>query len=308
MVRTDFRREFRSRGVNLIVREPVSPEEHRELMEVERLIWSTDYREVFPYHITIPLMDIGGVVLGVYDKVSGRAVGVVVMMPGFRGGKPFLYSHMLGLLRRYRGKGVGTWLKKVQREAALLKGYDLITWTYDPLLSLNAWYNFVKAGVIASKYKVNYYGIVDFEYNRGVESDRLVAEWYLNSRRVIDRLEGRGRHEPAEYFLKRGAGVALKASGAPGQSLLRPCKQALGLSEELILIEVPDNFIEMQTSAPKLAREWRVRLREVMLHYLGRGYVVFDFTRSSAAPGGRRRYYYVLWKANPEDILRGAYP
>ena len=309
MVRTGFRREFRSGGVELVVREPRTPEEHRELMEVERLIWSTDYREVFPYHITIPLMDIGGVVLGVYDKASGRAVGVVVMMPGFKDGRPFLYSHMLGLLKQYRGRGVGTWLKRVQREAALLKGYDLITWTYDPLLSLNAWYNFVKAGVIARRYKVNYYGVVDFEYNRGVESDRLMAEWHLNSRRAVERLEGRGRHEPAEYFLRLGAHIALQAApSGEGREFLKPLRPDLSVSEDLVLAEVPDNFIDMQVKAPDLAREWRVRLREVMLHYLGRGYLVFDFTRSSNPVGGRRRYYYVLWRADPEDVLGGAYP
>ncbi len=296
--------EISVNDLNLIVREPRSPEEHRELMEVERLIWSTDYREVFPYHITIPLMDIGGIVLGVYDKSTGKPVGVMVMMPGIKNGKVFLYSHMFGLLKEYRGRGIGTALKRVQREAALIKGYDLITWTYDPLLSLNSWYNFVKAGVIARIYKVNYYGLVYFEYNRGVESDRLLAEWYLRSERVRLRLEKGFKPEPMEYFVSRGALTSLKSvEGVKG--FRRPSNPVLSDESELVLIEVPDNFVEMQVKSPETAREWRVRVREAMTYYLSRGYLVFEFTRSSVNP---RRYYYVLWRTDLENVLRGGYP
>jgi len=299
-----FREVVRAYNLTLVVREPETPEEHRELMEVERLIWSPDYREVFPYHITIPLLDIGGVVLGVYDANSGKPVGVIIMMPGFRNGKPFLYSHMFGLVKEYRGKGVGSKLKEIQRKIALMKGYDLVEWTYDPLLSVNAWFNFVKSGVIARKYKPNYYGFVDFEYNRGIESDRLLAEWHLKSRRVEERMAGKGRHEPAEYFLDRGAEIALTTE-LLSNGFRAPREPRLWLNEELIVIEVPKNFVDMQVREPRLAREWRLRAREVLVHYLSRGYVVFEFTRSGRE---RDRFYYVLWKVDPARILRGDYP
>ncbi len=303
-MRTGFREVVRVNNFTLIVREPETPEEHRELMEVERLIWSPDYREVFPYHITIPLLDIGGVVLGVYDADSDKPVGVIVMMPGFRGSKPFLYSHMFGLVKEYRGKGVGSKLKEIQRKIALMKGYDLVEWTYDPLLSVNAWFNFIKSGVIARKYKPNYYGFVDFEYNRGIESDRLLAEWHLKSRRVEERMAGRGRHEPIEYFLSRGAEIALTTE--PTNNGFRvPREPRLWLNEELIVIEVPKNFVDMQVRKHSLAREWRLKAREALTHYLSRGYVVFEFTRSERE---RDRFYYVLWKVDPARILRGDYP
>ncbi len=192
------------RDGRFVVREPRSPEEHRELMELEKEIWSSDYRETFPYHITIPLLDTGGVVLGVYEEASGRPAGVVVMMPGFRDGSVFYYSHMLGLLREYRGKGIGKKLKKIQREVSLARGIDLIEWTYEPLLSRNAWFNVVYAGVVVRRFKVNYYGITDFEYNRGVETDRFVAEWYLKSPRVIKRMSG-------EHLWKRSLPTVIKS-------------------------------------------------------------------------------------------------
>ena len=124
-----------------------------------------------------------------YEEASGRPIGMVIMISGFRNGSLFYYSHMLGLLREYRGKGIGKKLKEIQREASLARGIELIEWTYEPLLSRNAWFNIVSSGVIVRRFKVNYYGTTNFEHNRGIKTDRFVAEWYLKSPRVIKRMK-----------------------------------------------------------------------------------------------------------------------
>ncbi len=287
-------------GEEFVIREPRTPEEHRELMELERLIWASDYREVFPYHITIPLLEIGGVVVGVYRKSDGRPVGVLIMMPGLRRGKLIYYSHMLGFLREFRGRGLGLKLKEVQREIALSRGIDLITWTFEPLMVLNAWFNFVKVGVIAREYKVNYYGIMEIEYTKGVESDRLLVEWYLRSERVKERMAGRGEWRDLNYFLRSGGKVVLEAvEGGEGFSL--PRRRELGDSN-VVLVEIPKDFVEMQVKTPHLVREWRDAYREVFERYLSEGYVVFDVTR------GGGRYFYVMWRRDLESILEGEYP
>ena len=90
----------------------------------------------------------------------------------------------MGIEAAYRGRGVGTALKKAQREQALHRGIDLIKWTFDPLESRNAYLNLEKLGVIIREYRVNHYGFTSSHLQRGMESDRLIVEWWLNRSRV----------------------------------------------------------------------------------------------------------------------------
>lgn len=286
-----------------IVREPRTPEEHRELMELEKEIWSTDYMETFPYHITIPLLDIGGVVLGVYEEASGRPIGMVIMMLGFRNGSLFYYSHMLGLLREYRGKGIGKKLKEIQREASLARGIELIEWTYEPLLSRNAWFNIVSSGVIVRRFKVNYYGITNFEYNRGIETDRFVAEWYLKSPRVIKRMKGEHVWKPYEYFVSDVGGEVVLSSVRTDGGMPIPGDPVLDAASDVLLVEIPSNFIVMLRKNMNAAKAWRVKTREAFRNYLSKGYIVMEVTRDTDG-----RYYYVLWRKRLKDILNGEYP
>ncbi len=296
---------IRAGGKSFVVRPPLSPEEHYELMDLERKIWGNDYRDTVPYHITIPLIDMGGVVLGVYEVGSGRAVGVLVMFPTYTDGEVHYHSHILGLLKEYRGKGLGAEVKKVQREVSLKRGIKLITWTYDPLLLSNAWLNLVKMGVISSQYRINYYGTGSFEYNKGVETDRLMVRWYLTSERVTSRIEGKGLWKPLDYYLHDAeATIILEGSLDSKKGFLRPGKPNLIARAPVILVRIPKDFERMIRGNLQLAKEWRLASRLVLSHYLNRGYLLADVTKDSVAA----RYYYVLWRASEERVLRGELP
>jgi len=65
---------------------------------------------------------------------------------------------MLAVLDAYRHLDLGSRLKQAQRERALALGVQEITWTYDPLQSRNAHFNFSKLGVVSDTYKVDFYG------------------------------------------------------------------------------------------------------------------------------------------------------
>jgi len=75
-------------------------------------------------------------------------------------------------------------MKFFQREEALAQGFELIEWTFDPLEIKNAYLNLEKLGAIARRYNVNQYGITSSPLQGGLPSDRLVAEWWLKSKRV----------------------------------------------------------------------------------------------------------------------------
>jgi predicted GNAT superfamily acetyltransferase len=302
-VKKGYKKVIKVEGKTFVIREPHNPEEHRELMEIERDIWSTDYREVFPYHITIPLIDIGGVVLGAFDSSTGKAVGVAVAMPGILDDELIYYSHMVGVIKDVRYKGLGYHLKMAQRDYALARDIKRILWTFDPLLSLNAWFNIAKLGVICRTYRVNYYGLMNVEYNKGIESDRLKAEWYVNSIRVNKRLSGNLPVKGVDYFLDRGGTVVLRTHYIKGE-LQAPDNPNLESASDIILVEIPSDFLSIQQRDMQLAMDWRLKLREVLIHYLSKDYVIFEFTRSD----DKTRSYYVLWRNELKDILGGAYP
>jgi len=103
---------------------------------------------------------------------------------GVRCGKPFLHSHMTAVVPEFRDRGVGRRLKLFQRQDALRRGIDLVEWTFDPLEFRNAHFNFVRLGAVARRYIPNCYGITASPLHAGLPTDRLVAEWWINSVRV----------------------------------------------------------------------------------------------------------------------------
>ncbi len=294
-------KEVRVGNEKFVIREPKTPEEHRELMDVEVKIWGGEgYSETVPYHVTLSLKEVGGLVLGIYDP-SGKVIGVSICFPAIIKGKLALYAHMLGFLKEYRYRGLGFEVKKIQIEYARSLGIDLVLWTYDPLLTANAWFNMVKLGAVFRRYSPNHYGRMGISYNIGVDSDRVWAEWYINSKRVKQRMEGKLKPKDLSYFLSLGARYALKSDSVRG-GLKIPGKPQLGLESRLVIIEVPPNFVEIQMKDSDLANVWRLKSREVFMYYLSRGYVGFEFVRHEDS------YYYVLWKERLSEILKGAYP
>ena len=142
---------------------------------------------------------IGGQVIGAFD--DGKLVAFALSVPGARGGHSYLHSQMLAVSAEYRNAGLGRRIKFFQREDALACGFELIEWTFDPLEIKNAYLNIERLGAIARRYSVNQYGFTSSPLQGGLPSDRLVAEWWLKSKRVEYLLlsefeESRVRQEP----------------------------------------------------------------------------------------------------------------
>ena len=168
-----------------------------EMREVERLqkeIWGVDDLEVYPALALKPQTEVGGILIGAFDE--GRMVGFVFGFPGILNNETIIHSDMLGISENYRSHNLGYLLKLAQREAALQRGIERITWTFDPLQSRNAYFNFNKLGVIADRYYVDYYGVTSSFLHR-FGTDRLWVTWLLNSERVKSRVEGGMKPTPA---------------------------------------------------------------------------------------------------------------
>lgn len=161
--------------------------EMREVERLQREIWGLDDLEVYPTLALKPQTEVGGILIGAF--VEGRMVGFVFGFLGILDNEMIIHSDMLGISEGYRSQNLGYLLKLAQREEALQRGIERITWTFDPLQSRNAYFNFNKLGVIADRYYVDYYGVTSSFLHR-FGTDRLWVTWLLNSERVKSRIEG----------------------------------------------------------------------------------------------------------------------
>ena len=169
-------------GDGIILRRCQGLEEFRQCMDLQREVWGFEDADLIPLRMFVVADKVGGQVLGAFD--GKRMAGFLLAVPGVRGGHSYIHSHMMGVLAEYRNLGLGRRLKLLQREEALSRGIELVEWTFDPLEIKNAFLNIEKLGAVVRRYTINQYGTTSSRLHGGLPTDRLVAEWWLKSRRV----------------------------------------------------------------------------------------------------------------------------
>jgi len=157
-------------------------EELRACVALQKEVWNFTDAELVPLRMFVVAEKVGGQVMGAFG--GDDMVGFALSVPGTRSGHVYLHSHMLAVRKDFRNAGLGRRLKLLQREDALARGIELIEWTFDPLEIKNAYLNIEKLGAIACRYNINQYGITSSPLQGGLPSDRLIAEWWLKSKRV----------------------------------------------------------------------------------------------------------------------------
>jgi len=173
--------------------QPLTTLEHFERCVVLQIeVWGYSDGDVIPRRVFVVAERIGGQVIGAFD--GDNLVGFAMSLPGYRDGQPYLHSHMLAVLPQYRNLGIGRRLKLAQRDDAIVRGFHLMEWTFDPLEIRNAHLNIARLGVIVRRYQPDFYGPSSSPLQGGLPTDRLYAEWWLRSPRVEAAL--RGESEP----------------------------------------------------------------------------------------------------------------
>jgi predicted GNAT superfamily acetyltransferase len=156
--------------------------EFDQCVTLQKEVWGFSDAELVPLRIFSLAPKIGGQVIGAWDGET--LVGYAMAIPGNRYGHPYLHSHMVAVKEGYRDTGLGRKLKLFQRDDAIAHGYELMEWTFDPLEIKNSYFNLERLGAIARRYNVNQYGITNSRLQGLLPTDRLVAEWWLTSKRV----------------------------------------------------------------------------------------------------------------------------
>lgn len=173
---------------NIRIAPLVTLEEFERCVVLQLETWGYSDGDIVPRRIFMIAQRIGGQVIGAFDGES--IVGFAMSLPGFRDGHAYLHSHMLAVLPAYRNAGLGRSLKLAQRDDALVRGFDLMEWTFDPLEIKNSYLNIARLGAIVRRYQPDFYGPSSSPLQGGLPTDRLYAEWWLRSPRVNRLLRG----------------------------------------------------------------------------------------------------------------------
>jgi predicted GNAT superfamily acetyltransferase len=222
-------------------------EEFRACVALQKEVWNFTDAELVPLRMFVVADKVGGQVMGAFD--GDLMVGFALSVPGTRTGHVYLHSHMLAVRKDHRNSGLGRRLKLMQREDAMARGIELIEWTFDPLEIKNAYLNLEKLGAIARRYNINQYGITSSPLQGGLPSDRLIAEWWLKSKRV-------------ETLLEKGKNPAIQAESS---------------------ISVPAQIYDWKAAAETRAKAQQVqeRNREQFLRAFSHGLAVLGYERDA---------------------------
>ncbi|HEX4068209.1 MAG TPA: GNAT family N-acetyltransferase [Acidobacteriaceae bacterium] len=182
-------------GTQLVLRSAQGFDELEACVRLQIETWGYDETDVIPRRLFTVAQRIGGQAIGAFE--GPRMVGMAMSLPGVKAPKadgtlpaPYLHSHMLAVSPGHRNLGIGRRLKLYQREEALSRGIGLMEWTFDPLEIKNAFLNIHRLGVIVRSYTPNFYGVSSSRLQGGLPTDRLHAEWWMESERVKAILHG----------------------------------------------------------------------------------------------------------------------
>ena len=185
----------------ITIREVESVEELQGCVDLQRKVFATPDLENSPVRHLIVTKYAGGFTLGAFD--GDKMIGFVLSVPMFKGETRAFYSHMTAVDAKYQNYGIGAQLKWAQRTRALAERIKYIKWTFQPVQARNAFFNLERLGVTIKIYQPNFYG-TDYSTSpeqdsaRGVDSDRLFAEWFLDAPKVVALSKGEKYVETGE--------------------------------------------------------------------------------------------------------------
>jgi len=274
------------------IRELKSIDDLSQLIAVEKAVWGLADEDTLPLTLAIACKAAGNIFVGAFDNDNdngkNKLVGFAFGFLGRVNGQTTIHSHLLAVLDAYRHLDLGFRLKQAQRERAMAMGIHEMTWTYDPLQSRNAHFNFSKLGVVSDAYKVDFYGPETSSMLHRNGTDRLWVRWILNSQRVRDRLTGKSanaRAETIDALRLLTPLVRFDPSGKPARADL-----AESLARQRVSIEIPGDILEVERTDMGLAREWREATRWAFREAVKAGFFVAEYCRSVRGQQGPGAY------------------
>jgi len=231
-------------------------EDFKKIPEIEQNAWGFSKQDTEPHHLMTRVQKYGGLIQGLFlDKVL---IGFTYAILSKWKGEYFMYSHMTAVIEEFQGRGYGFKLKKAQREEILRMGYNIIRWNFDPLESINAYFNFHKLGVVSDEYDRNIYGAGKSGLHKDLPTDRLIATWELNSKRVKEKMDNR----------------------KPSKKESVDDNLITNFSDNPSYIEIPKNIRILKKKDIKKAFEWQKKIRTSFESAFKKGFIANDIVFS----------------------------
>ncbi len=238
------------------IRKLKSMDEFKKIPDIEKDAWGFSDQDNEPHHLMTRVHKYGGLIQGLF--VNGQMIGFSYALIGKWDYEYFIYSHMVAVLKQHQGKGYGFLIKKAQREELLKMGYDIVRWNYDPLESLNCYFNIHRLGVVSDEYERNIYGVGESGLHKGLTTDRLIAVWYLRSERVIEKME------------KKSSPLI---EDVPSEKLEK-------FTQNTAYIEIPRDIRIIRQTEIQAAKKWRMRNRKLFEQAFKKGFIVKEIVFS----------------------------
>ncbi len=236
----------------LDIRECTTIDEMTECVQLQREVFGLPECELSPVRHFVVTKNAGGFALGAF--AGERLAGFVLSVPAYLRGERAFYSHMTGIRPEYQSSGIGAKLKWAQRTRSLAEGVKYIKWTFEPVKAKNAFFNLEKLGAVVSEFRENFYG-TDYatapEFRLGLASDRLFAEWHLESKKVTALAEGASYAEPQPPTAN---------------------------------IVIANDWLDLVAAEPETARAEQMRVRREFQEAFGFGFVCRSFFRDEERP------------------------
>jgi predicted GNAT superfamily acetyltransferase len=248
---------------DVTIRELSSLEDVRAMATLLERIWAEP--RILTAELLRALATHGNPVIGAF--VEGHLVGAQMAFLGLEDGRPILHSHVTGIAPETQHRGIGFLLKLAQRDWALEHRIDVITWTFDPMIARNAYFNIRKLGAIGSRFLRDFYGPMDDAFNTGERSDRIEARWELGHPRVEAALRG-GRSGPDETE------AAAILDDEDGEPRMHPEREG-----ERLLVRVPPDYLALREKDRQAARAWRDAVGDALEEAFRRGFRATGFER-----------------------------
>lgn len=255
--------------------------EYERCVHIQRQVWKHEDIDLVPIHHYSISVKTGAILLGAFFE--GKMVAFAYSFPAVSGDKIHQHSHLVAVLPEYQGRKIGKMLKWAQRDQALKLGYDLISWTFDPLQAKNANLNLHTLGATVKDYLPNFYGPTpSLSPGKNIPTDRFLIEWQIKDKRVQTR-----RNKKYKSFNTDELPHAL--NGKLGRDeVFVPAAPWLSLTQKYILSEIPRD-INQFTNKLDVVLKWQRAVRRVASHYFSKGYLGVDFIYTD-------RCFYVLKK------------
>ena len=280
---------------SIVLRDLETIEEIKALEDLQIEAWGDAERDIVPLNQFAAARYVGGTLIGAFHGDS--LVGFVYGFYGHIRGRIVHHSHMLAVRPGYRDHNLGFRLKAEQRARVLADGLtNRMTWTFDPLQSLNAHFNFTKLGVVSDTYKINVYGEAGMSFLHRNGTDRLFVTWLLDSPRVRRSLEGRhgANHDHADSRQSVTRLLYYSKSGHPEPN---ENVDAVLTRSRFVEIAIPSDINAVEGADFNLARKWREETRRLFSQTLAEGYVVVSYSRENELSG-----YYILEKTQLDQL------